>query len=77
MRTDNPVADAAAYYYKEKLTYDYKCEFCKDGFDSGFGVKTEDDYFCSTCHQEGLYVYVYQSRKLTSEEIHQLTITNL
>lgn len=79
MRTGNPIEDAAAYFHKEpEYTYQHKCVVCKDGFDSGFGIKVEhDETFCDECiESEKHYVY-YLADHVSLEEIHQLNYHKL
>lgn len=86
MFTDNPISDAQTHFYimdRKSYEYDYKCDCCKSGFDSGFGVKIMDEKFCNLCAKVNdltgsiAYIDFYREAGATDSEIFNATIIQL
>ena len=53
--------------------YDYECIACKEGFDTGFGVKIEDEKFCNNCLENNNHLEFYQNAGVDDSDILEIT----
>lgn len=55
----SPLDDAQDYLRAyDKAPLDYTCKLCGCGFDSGFGVKIDDEHFCKDCDYMKQFEYL-------------------
>lgn len=74
--TGNPVADAIMYVNaqdKKEVETDFKCDFCKEGFDKGHGVQIEDERFCNECFKSYNHFDFYAEAGATNRQILEIS----